>query len=59
MFHCQKKNLLIECDEICYCGMYVKSCQSYLIFVHIGTMKAKLKSNVQSAFSGSSNQVTS
>lgn len=58
MIHCPK-NTLTECDEICYCGVYMKSCKIYLILFHIGPLKAKLKSDVQSPFSGSSNQVVS
>ena len=58
MFHCPKK-LLTECDEICYCGVYMQSCKLYLIFFHIGPLKAKLKSDVPSPVSGSSNQLAS
>ena len=56
MFHCQRK-LLTECDEICNCAVYMKSYKLYLILFHISSLNAKLKSEVQSPVSGSSNQV--
>jgi hypothetical protein len=45
-----KKALLTVCDDLHYCGVYMKSYTSYLIFVH---------ADVQSPVSGSSNLVAS
>jgi len=49
----QKKKNLTECDEICYCGH--EKLQVILKMFHTGPLKAKLKSDVQSPVSGSSN----
>jgi len=56
VFHYQTK-LLTVCDEICYCGVYMKSCKLYLF--HIGPLKAKLRSDAQSPVSDSGNPVAS